>query len=226
MSQQINLFDPALQRKRDWLALTNVVVAAGILAAAVGAAGVTARSELPALTAQSAAGEAQLKTMRDQLAALSQQVANRKPDARLEQEIGAAKLLLTARGEVLKVLQQRLGPEATPYAEYLRGFARQSLPGLWLTGLFLDGSGGGMEIQGRTADPALLPEYIRRLNTEQVFQGRAFSALKLAERKPDATAGAAPPHGMAPTVKKASFHEFRLVPVKVSGGQSAAGGQG
>lgn len=222
MSQHINLFDPALQRKRDWLALENVVGMACVLLTAVGAAGLTARSELPALMAQSAAGEAQLKTMRDQLTVLGQQVANRKPDPRLEQEIGAAKLLLAARSEVLNVLQQRMGPEAGSYAEYLRGFARQSLPGLWLTGFSLD-AGGSMEIHGRTSDPALLPEYIRRLNAERVFQGRAFAALNLAEGKADAVAGAPAPTGAAPAAKKAPFHEFRLVPVKPSG--AADGGQ-
>jgi hypothetical protein len=138
---------------------------------------------VPALNVQLAASETQLKTMRDQVAALGQQAANRKPDPQVEQEMGAARLLLDARGEVLTVLKQRLGPEATSFADYLRGFARQSIAGLWLTGFSFEAASGGMEIHGRTVDPALLPEYIRRLNKETVFQGALF-ALKLVEGKP------------------------------------------
>lgn len=225
MVQQINLYDPGLLRQRDWLALGNVVAAGLLLAVAVGLLGAWARQDLPALTAQAAANEGQLKAMRDQIAALGQQAASRKPDPRLEQELGAARLLLDARGEVLAVLKQRLGPDADSFADYLRGFARQSVAGLWLTGFSFDAASGGMEIQGRTVDPALLPEYIRRLNQEQAFQGRAFAALKLVEGKPEArpaatvapaSAPAAAAAGTATTVR-APFHEFTLTPAKDGG---------
>ena len=230
MAQQINLFDPALQRQRDWLALSNVVLGAVLLMAIVGAAGSAARSDLPALTAQVASHEVQLKALRDQMTVLGQQMANRKTDPRIEQDLAAAKLLLSARGDVLKILQQRLGPDAVSYAEYLRGFARQSLPGLWLTGFAFNANDGGMEIEGRISDPALLPEYIRRLNREQAFQGRAFAALKLAEGKVEplpANATAAPVATAMPVVaRKAAFHEFKLIPLKpagaIEGGKSSA----
>lgn len=234
MSQQINLYDPALERKRDWFALANLVAVGVLLALIVGGAGYLVRMEIPALAAQSAQGESQLKTMREQIALLGQQVAGRKPDPRIEQELGAARLLLDARGEVLATLKQRLGPDADAFAEYLRGFARQSVSGLWLTAFSFDAVGGGMEIRGRTIDPALIPEYIQRLNREPAFQGRAFSALKLAEGKPDPLPGTGAPTVQASpatqVAQKAPFHEFMLIPVKSDGAllsqTPAAGGHG
>jgi hypothetical protein len=224
MTQQINLYDPSLLRQRDWLALGNVVAAALLLAVAVGLLGAWARQDLPALTAQAAANDAQLKTLRDQIATLGQQVANRKADPRVEQELGATRLLLAARAEVLAVLKQRLGPDADSFADYLRGFARQSVAGLWLTGFSFDAVSGGMEIQGRTVDPALLPEYIRRLNKEQAFQGRAFAALKLAEgqiaARPETAAAPAvapAPAARSAAASRAPFHEFILTPAKSGG---------
>lgn len=223
MTQQINLFDASLQRQRVWLTLGNVVVAGVLLAVTVGVLGAWARQELPALTVQLAAGDAQLKAMRDQITALGQQAASRKPDPRVEQELGAARLLLAAREEVLAVLKQRLGPDAASFAAYLRGFARQSVAGLWLTGFSFDAASGGMAIHGRTVDPALLPEYIRRLNKEQVFQGHAFAALKLVEGKPEPAPGAAnaPQAPAAPpaVAGKAPYHEFKLIPAR-DGAQS------
>jgi hypothetical protein len=166
-----------------------------------------ARIDLPALTAQAASGESQLKAARDQVAALGQQVAGRKPDERLQQEIAARRLLLEARGEVLATLRQGLGPQSHSFADYLRGFARQTVAGLWLTGFAVDATGGSMEIRGRTLDPALLPEYIRRLDQEKAFEGQTFAALKLDLAKPEATAAA----GTA-APRRPPWHEFTLVP--------------
>jgi hypothetical protein len=221
LARQINLYDPSLQRQREWLTLGNLVATGVVLAVAVGVAGYWTRQEVPALSAQTAANDAQLKTLRDQIALLGQQVAGRKPDPRIEQELGAAQLLLAVRGEVLDVLQRRLGSEAGSFADYLRGFARQAVPGLWLTGFAFDAASDGIEIQGRTIDPALLPEYIRRLNKEQAFQGHAFAALKLDEGKPDAPpAATATPGGQLVAAAKAPFHEFKLIPVRDDSGKS------
>jgi hypothetical protein len=228
MTQQINLYDPALERQRDWLALMNVVGLMAVLVAAVGTAGYLARLDLPALTAQSDASENQLKATREQLATLGQQAATRKPDPRLEQEIAAKRLLLGTRGEVLVILRQSLGPEAgSSFAAHLQGLARQTVAGLWLMDFYIDAGSGSMEIKGRTIDPALLPEYIRRLNKEMAFQGREFAALKLAAGKPDA-----PPLGVATTTKTppvapgtalpAPYHEFTLIPVKAKVGDKGA----
>lgn len=228
MAQQINLFDPALQRQRDWLALGKVVPVAIVLALLVAGAGLLARQPLPMLQAQKAANDNQLKALRDRIVVLGRQATDRKPDSRVESELAETRRLAAVRGEVLQMLTQRLDARANPFADYLHGLARQSLPGLWITAFAFDAESGGMEIRGRTTDPALLPEYIRRLNKEPAFQGRAFSALKLAEGKPEqpaakspqATAPAAAPG--APTAK-ALFHEFVLIPVKT--GPAQAGGK-
>ncbi len=204
MAQHINLYDPALKRKRDWIALGNVVISGVILATAVGALGMAERSTLPALTVQSASVEAQLKAMRDQVTAMGQRAATRKPDPQLELELAAKRQLLSMRGEVLATLRSSVGPNADSYAEYLRGFARQTLSGLWLTGFTVNTAGSGMEIRGNTTDPSLIPEYIRRLNKESAFQGQTFAALKLdrpAAKGATAATAAAPP-----------WHEFMLIP--------------
>lgn len=197
MSRQINLYDPALLRKRDWLALGYVVSFGLLLVAVVVAAGFVVRGDLPQLESQASANETQLKALREQVVALGQQMI-RKPDPVLEHEVDATRLLLSAREEVVSLLKKDLGPGTHSYTNFLRGFARQTIPGLWLTGFSFD-SAGGMEIRGRLIDPALLPEYILHLNREPAFQGRAFSALSLGE-------------GKAADGEKAPYLEFRLIP--------------
>jgi hypothetical protein len=221
MAQQINLYDPALRRQRDWLALGNVVGLAAVLAVVVGALGYVARLDLGALAASSAANESQLKAARDQITALGQKVASRKPDPRIEQELASQRLLLEARGEVLAILRQSVGDAAGPrFADYMRGFARQSVSGLWLTAFRFDAQSGGMEIRGRTLDPALLPEYIRRLNREAAFQGRAFASLKIDAGQAEAAAPSTPAAPAAPA-PRARHHEFVLIPVVAEGAGEA-----
>ncbi len=222
MAQQINLYDPALLRKRDWFALSNLVLGAGIAALLVATTGMLVRSGLPELQAQTTTGEAQLKAMRDQVLVLGQRVAERKADPRIEQELAAARQLAAARGEVLQALRQRLASGEPSFADYLRGLARQSMTGLWITGFAWDAASDGLEIRGRTTDPALLPEYIGRLNREPAFRGQAFAALTVAEGKPDTVAGSAAP---IPSAQKALFHEFTLVPVKRGAATGAAAGR-
>lgn len=209
MAQQINLYDAGLERRRDWLALHYVAGLAVVLAVLVGISGYLARTDLPALTAQASAAESQLKAARDQVATLGARAANRKPDPRLEQELEASRTLLGARSEVLAALRRSLGPDTPAFADYLRGFARQSVSGLWLTGFSIGAGGHGMEIRGRTLDPALLPEYIRRLDREPAFQGQTFGALKLEAAKQEKPGMAT----AAPDVRPA-WHEFTLVPTR------------
>ena len=217
MAQQINLYDSALLRKRDWFALSNVALGAGALALLVAMTGWLVRLDAPGMQARAATQDGQLKAMREQVQALGKRVADRHADPRLEQELATARQLATARGEVLDVLRQRLAADAPPFAGFLRGFARQTMNGLWLTGFAWDAAADSIEIQGRTVDPALLPEYIRRLNREPAFRGHAFAALNVVEGKTETPA------------QRAAYHEFTLVPVKAGEPERAdtpAGRQG
>lgn len=224
MAQQINLYDPALEKQYDWQALGNVVAVSLLLVVIVGAMGFLARQDLPPLTVQAAAGDTQLKALREQATALGQRVATQKPDAALEKELETTRVLAAARGEVLDILKQRIGPDAVSYAEYLRGFARQTLAGLWLTGFAYDAVSGGMEIRGRTVDPALLPQYIQRLNREPVFQGRAFAALNLAAGQAEPKAGSTAAPAVSPALpNKAPFHEFTLIPLQTAAATDGKG---
>lgn len=208
--QYINLYDPGLQKKRDWLALVNVVGGGAMLLVTVVALGFLTRTELPALQTQLDTNESQLKTLRDQVTQVGQQVASRKPDPRIEQDMAAFRQMLSERGEVLNLLKKQMTPGVSiAYSDYLRGLARQNLNGLRLVGFYYQGIDGSMEIRGQTLNPALIPEYIRRLNKEPAFHGRAFAALQLNEGKP---VEGTPSESKTSTVTRAQFHEFKLIP--------------
>lgn len=216
MSQQVNLYDVSLQRQRDWLSAGNLVIVVGGVLLAIVAWGWGVRSGLGALEAEAAATAARLKSLEGEAQVLRAQATDRKPDPRLAEEVAAARIEMENRQTLLAALDKGLGPQAASFAEYLRGLARQSTSGLWLTGFAVDADNDAMEIRGRLIAPSTLADYIRRLNGERIFQGRSFAALQMkAGMVPAAGSGttmpaAAPPAASLPP----PFHEFTLVPEK------------
>lgn len=213
MTQQINLYDAALLRRREWLSATNLAAATLALLALMTGWSLSARAHLATLEAESRTIAPQLASLRERATSLATRAAALKPDARLEAELASARSLLSLRGEVLAALEKGLGGGATGFGDYLRALARQSVGGLWLTGFTVAEGGSGMEIRGRMTDPALLPEYLRKLNGEPAFQGRAFATLKVsaAPAAPQAGQQAAQPQAAQPR-STPPYHEFVLAP--------------
>lgn len=210
MSRQINLYDPSLRRQRHWLTMAHLAFALAVIAALLLGWGAWARIDADRMATQFAALDARTQAAREESVALAGRLAGRKPDAKLERDLAAAKELLDIRQGILDKLGEGAAPAVGNHAEHLRGLARQSLDGLWLTGFSVGADGWRMEIRGRTLDPALLPQYIRRLNAEAAFRGHRFAKVSLS------TPAAAP--GMAAP----AFHEFALGPEDEAGRAGAA----
>lgn len=66
-----------------------------------------------------------------------------------------------------------------PYSEYLMALSRQTPGNLWITGLLILPNGHDLELRGRMINPAVLPDYLARLETEPQFKGRRFAQLQI-----------------------------------------------
>ena len=225
MSRQINLFHPRYLAKREWLTLNNVAIVCAVLVGGMVLAGTWAWSNATARSAEAAIVEASLMTIKSQLEAQTQAVASRQPSPQLAAEIGQAEELLARRGQIVRLLESGAIGGSGGFSEYLRGFARQTTSGLWLTGFAIGSGGDDMEIHGRMANSAALPEYIRRLGGEQVFQGRSFSALTLnrpaSAAAPSAASVSAPGAAeatAAPPPAAPDYVEFVLTPRREDAG--------
>ena len=177
MAQQINLLDPALQPRRDWLDASHGLSLLGLILCTSAALSATLQWQagravnlpaavpaLPTAVAASAPGELQVELQR--LRALEQH----------QQRVRAA-LASGAAG----------APDG--YTPYLKALSRQARGSLWITGFAVAAEGDAIELEGQMLDAAVLPGYLRQLNAEERFNGRPFAQLQLRTLDEGANAG-------------------------------------
>lgn len=210
MSQQINLLNPAFRKAFDWLSAKPLAIATCLLLVIVGTASVVTGKQADSRERAANQRVDTLKVAQDRLLTMTKSITESKPNLQLANELANARGLLKTREEILGVLEKGALGNTIGFAEFLRGFARQAPNGLWLTGFTIGAGGTEMEIRGRMLNPASLPEYISRLKTEKVFQGRSFASLTIQrpEDGKEKTVTASPP---SPTAKPASSASLQAV---------------
>lgn len=200
MSQQINLYNPAFEHKRDLLSLSGAATAWGLAAAVVIVVMLAMTMRTSGLETDLARASSERDAALSEMNRLSAQLAARKADAGLAAEVARLESAVSTRTEVMSTLQAGVIGDTNGFSKHLSAFARQSFSGLWLTGLKVASAGQHVVLEGRAIRPELVPSYLQRLNREPVMQGHAFAELEM--RRPDSKgkiAGA-----------DAAYIEFRL----------------
>lgn len=184
MSQQINLYNPAFERKEKPFSLRAMSVSLGLMVAGLLAVyGYAAMQTRSAERTAAQLGE-QLKGQRDQLAKLTQ-LPVRMPSKALEAEIAKLDAEVKARQTSLQALATGELGNAGGFSEFLAALGRQALPGIWLTRVTIGDSGNELLVQGRALRAELMPAFLRALGKEPVMRGRRVTELKLIAKGDD-----------------------------------------
>ena len=178
MSQNINLFSPALRKPRQVLTLALVAQCFGITLAALLAYNFYLQSQVRSVAAELTAAQKLLNAQQGLVDTLKPQSVPPVSEAQLDAEIRALEVRLKLAVESIEAVKSGAFGSKQGFAEYLQAFSRQSVAGLWLTG-FTIGGGGDLQMRGRTLSPELLPDYIQRLNKERVLAGRKIAHLEI-----------------------------------------------
>jgi hypothetical protein len=181
MSQQINLFNPVFLQKKKLFTATAMAISLGVLALGLLGVSVAAKLHLASLQAQADQGAAQLERTQKRLASVSAEFTPRQQDPKLAEELSLAQSELLDLKDVAGVIERGELGDTAGYAEYFRALARQSVDGLWLTGVNIVGAGVDFGVRGRAMDPALVPGYLGRLRNERVMQGKPVASLQIGE---------------------------------------------
>lgn len=222
MSQQINLYNPTLLPRREWVTGRNLALAMGALVVLLFLMAGVAQYHLASNSARAKAAEAALNQTKGQLEEVGRSLAARRVPVEQDPELRKVQQAVADRKQVLAQLEQGSPRAGQGFGDYFRGLARQSVAGLWLTGFSVGADGNGLEIRGRMTDQSLLPEYIRRLNRESIFAGREFAALDVRQPPKEdsgAQAGAASAaSGGSQAANGLPYVDFVLKPLRPANG--------
>jgi len=213
--QNINLYDSSLRIQHDWLSAESFAGVVGAVALVVAIGAMFTRWQVSELQAPAQEAAAALQAQQTAIQDLAKQVDTLRADPKLVAEVGVTQSTLEQRQAALQMLRAGgLGYQAG-HSSTLQAFARQSLDGLWLTGLVLDRK--DMALRGRAMNPELIPAYVGRLTQEPALKGRSFRALDIARPVEELPATAlvqvAAPGAKAAAPQKpqlAAFVEFSL----------------
>jgi hypothetical protein len=192
MSQQINLFNPLFQPQKKVFSAAMMAASLALLALGVGALAAYGQVRTGALRAEAAAGAARLEQKQARLVSVSAEFAPRQKSKEIDREIAEAQAQLLALRNISHVIERGELGDTSGYAGYFKALARQSVTGLWLTGVSVSGGGRDIGIRGRSLDPANLPGYLARLTGEPLMQGKSFASLSIGEPAPATGAGGKP----------------------------------
>ncbi len=197
MSQQINLYNPIFLKQEKYFSARTIVQALALIAGGIAVLWAYAAFQVSRLEMAAATVEKQLSAERARLTQLGERYSPRGTVRQARSELAQLELQVHAAEQLLASLRSGEFGNATGFSEYLAAFARQALPGVWLTGFVIGASGNELLVQGRVLQADLVPRYLRALNGEDVMRGRSVTELKLAARDESAVK---PPAGGAPGV--------------------------
>lgn len=177
--QQINLYQPGLRKKKTQISSQQLLMAVAGVTAVMLVFIVFYSFQLRQLESQLETQRAVQAAKLAQLESLQAQIQGRQKDQQLQAKIDALLQQINNKQRVMKVLgDQRFG-NIKGFSPHMNGLARQRIDGLWLTEIRISHGGETLGIKGQALKAALLPRYLQRLSSEDIFNGKAFETLSM-----------------------------------------------
>ena len=108
---------------------------------------------------------------------LQVQYPKRQMNTLLTQEISRSQNILASLSRVIHLLTDKESDQTQGFSRYFSALARQSIPDVWLTTIYINAQTNNLQLQGSTYIAEKTPEFIQKLHNESVFQGKHFEKL-------------------------------------------------
>lgn len=202
MSQQINLFNPVFMKRRKYFSLLTMLQALGLIVAGSLFFYGYAIYQVGQLDKQSEESAKRYNAEQARLARYGAEFSLQQTNQTLQDEARRLERQVAEQGELIDALKTGAIGNTTGYSGYMRAFARQVVPGLWLTDFKV--AGDAISLSGGVVNPELLPAYIQRLGKESVMRGKTFSTLQM--QQPAAGVGAEAERAITPRHVEFTLH--------------------
>ena len=108
---------------------------------------------------------------------LQVQYPKRQMNTLLTQEISRSQNILASLSRVIHLLTDKKSDQTQGFSRYFSALARQSIPDVWLTTIYINAQTNNLQLQGSTYIAEKTPVFIQKLHNESVFQGKHFEKL-------------------------------------------------
>ncbi len=177
MSQQINLANPQLLKKRYALGLREMLMALGVIVVGALAWAGVLHYQAYALEQQAGQQEALQASAQQELDELNA-AASQTVNPALTNQIKQVQLQVTQREALLETISGTIEQTSGGFSPRLRALAMSTTEGVWLNGFNL--SMNHIELSGSALNAGLLATYIERLGKQTPFVGIKFSGMTAA----------------------------------------------
>lgn len=177
MKQEINLYQAELFPREDALSARRclfIVLAAICVLAVVSGYGHWREGQLEKKLHRI---QQQVKATEIKVSQLQTQYASSREDPRLVREIKQLQGVTTIKRSLLVRIKAAGLGGTTGFSPYLEALARQTSGDVWLRDISLRPD--EVALEGRTRHPAEIPEYLKHISREKVFQGLEFNRFTL-----------------------------------------------
>ena len=184
MSQQINLVNPLLLKRRYAFGLREMVLGLALIMAGALAWAGHLYYRANALEKQAVQAEARQAAAQQELDRLNAD-ATRPASALLAERLKAAREQVAQREALLASMGGIIESTSAGFSPRLRALALGSMEGVWLNGFTL--SPGFVALKGSALNAGLLTTYMDRLGKQPAFAGMKFSGMDAAQAQSAAT---------------------------------------
>ncbi len=175
MKQRVNLYVTDLQPLVIRASLPRVLASVAIVGFSLLLSVVYLMLHTHGLQQQLTVQQQVIAAKTTELTNLQQALSQRQPDAALQQKLANLQQSNARKESLLNYLQQDLSTKAQGYAEVMAALAALDPTGLWLTHFSLGAEGNRFE--GVTANPVLVPLWLKSLGQVPALQGQQFSEV-------------------------------------------------
>jgi Tfp pilus assembly protein PilN len=177
--QQVNLYHPIFRREQKKFSAVAMLQAGGVLIVGALLMYLFAWWQVGYLRSQIGQIEHDQQAAMHQLEEVNRTLAVRQPDPRLQEEVRDLSARLNASEKIEAMLSHDAFARSAGYSDYFAAFARQAVPGLWLTGIAITGAGAQLLLRGRSTRAELVPRYLEKLSAEKSLSGIRFLQFQI-----------------------------------------------
>jgi len=185
VSQQINLYQPIFRKEEKKFSTVAMLQSIGLVAIGVVALYAFTWWQNEALKSELKRVEQNHVMASKRLADANQKFGLGKGPSELDKEITSLETEIVAKQQIQEILKRGVFSNTTGFSDYFASFARQRIPGVWLTGFDITGAAEQMILAGRTTNPELVPRYMQKLSVEKNLSGIEFRTFQMNRPNPD-----------------------------------------